>query len=428
MTNPLAIRFGLLVTLLSGVGTLEAVVVFDFTTVGDVGNAADTRIMDKGAVPDSTTGYGSVGYEYKIATKHVTNSQYVEFLNAVDPNGVTILSGNNGIYNPNMSASTIGGATGTAYTGGIDLDFGGTPGSKYSVKAGQDDLPANWINWNSGARFVNWLHNGQGSGDSENGVYDMSISTTEPPPRQEGAKFFIPSEDEFYKAAYYDPNKGSTGGYWEYGIGSETPPLSEAPSGGATSANYRSPTDTYWQNGASFDDSLDYRTEVGAYSNATSHYGLLDVDGLLHQWTEGTKESSFSDPLPVYRGGSWFYGPDFNGASSRNLYSFRGAASYAWFGLRIAAPDDEPSNLPGDANSDGKVDLLDLDILGSNFGSTGGTFGTGDFNEDGVVDLLDLDILGSNFGAMASTSIPEPAGVLLMLVGAGLMLGKRSGR
>lgn len=64
--------------------------------------------------------------------------------------------------------------------------------------------------------------------------------------------------------------------------------------------------------------------------------------------------------------------------------------------------------LPGDANSDGSVDLLDLDILGSNFGSTPATFAQGDFNEDGTVDLLDLDILGSNFGAGTSTTIPEP--------------------
>lgn len=54
--------------------------------------------------------------------------------------------------------------------------------------------------------------------------------------------------------------------------------------------------------------------------------------------------------------------------------------------------------LPGDANKDGVVDLLDLDILGTNFGSSPAGFMDGDFNGDGTVDLLDLDILGSNFG------------------------------
>lgn len=80
----------------------------------------------------------------------------------------------------------------------------------------------------------------------------------------------------------------------------------------------------------------------------------------------------------------------------------------------------QPTQLPGDANGDGTVDLLDLDILGSNFGSSPATFATADFNGDNVVDLLDLDILGSNFGASNSASaIPEPStaviGCLLLL-------------
>lgn len=72
------------------------------------------------------------------------------------------------------------------------------------------------------------------------------------------------------------------------------------------------------------------------------------------------------------------------------------------------------SGLPGDANGDGTVDLLDLDILGSNFGATGATLAQGDFNNDGTVDLLDLDILGSNFGATSGASaVPEPTTLVL---------------
>ena len=76
------------------------------------------------------------------------------------------------------------------------------------------------------------------------------------------------------------------------------------------------------------------------------------------------------------------------------------------------------AQVPGDANGDGNVDLLDLDILGMNFGTMGGaTFADGDFNGDGNVDLLDLDILGGNFGFMSpSTSVPEPAGLILCFV------------
>lgn len=84
--------------------------------------------------------------------------------------------------------------------------------------------------------------------------------------------------------------------------------------------------------------------------------------------------------------------------------------------------------LDGDANGDGNVDLLDLDILGSNFGLMGGaTVAQGDFNADGNVDLLDLDILGSNFGATInnSTSIPEPTSLAGLLAALGTLLFRR---
>ena len=67
---------------------------------------------------------------------------------------------------------------------------------------------------------------------------------------------------------------------------------------------------------------------------------------------------------------------------------------------------------------DGTVDLLDLDILGANFGGPGDS-SSGDANGDGVVDLLDLDILGANFGqSLPSASVPEPTAVVLLLLGA----------
>ena len=92
----------------------DATVTFDWVTVGDAGNPADTLVMDKGPAADFTTGYGAVDYEYRIADKHVTNAQYTEFLNAVDPNGDEGLDfTGNGLYNSNMSMSFIGGGTGT---------------------------------------------------------------------------------------------------------------------------------------------------------------------------------------------------------------------------------------------------------------------------------------------------------------------------
>ncbi len=84
----------------------------------------------------------------------------------------------------------------------------------------------------------------------------------------------------------------------------------------------------------------------------------------------------------------------------------------------------------GDANLDKVVSLIDLNVLGANFGMPG-AWGTGDFNGDGTVSLLDLNLIGANFGFDGTTpaqpAVPEPAGVLLLSVGA-LVLSRRRKR
>lgn len=101
-----------------------------------------------------------------------------------------------------------------------------------------------------------------------------------------------------------------------------------------------------------------------------------------------------------------------------------------------ALPNNVPAGIPGnvsaplagDANNDGVVDLLDLDILGTNFGASPATFAQGDFNADDVVDLLDLDILGTNFGAVSSSAVPEPASIGLALLAGLALVGARRQR
>ncbi|WP_428386774.1 peptidylprolyl isomerase [Mucisphaera sp.] len=81
--------------------------------------------------------------------------------------------------------------------------------------------------------------------------------------------------------------------------------------------------------------------------------------------------------------------------------------------------------VPGDANFDGVVDLIDLSTLATNFGATdvvGAEFG--DFNFDRVVDLIDLSTLATNFGA--GSSVPEP-GAAAGLLGLAVMLRRRAG-
>jgi len=77
----------------------------------------------------------------------------------------------------------------------------------------------------------------------------------------------------------------------------------------------------------------------------------------------------------------------------------------------------------GDFNLDGKVDTVDLTILGTYFG-VGTSWAQGNANCDTTVDTVDLTILGTYFGFVASSPIPEPATMSLLVLG-GLTALKR---
>ncbi len=72
-----------------------------------------------------------------------------------------------------------------------------------------------------------------------------------------------------------------------------------------------------------------------------------------------------------------------------------------WKTLDGVYDESPPTTLPGDLNSDNVVNILDLVIVGSNFGKDYNNVGTdkrADANGDRVINILDLVIVGSNFG------------------------------
>jgi len=177
----------------------KAAVTFDWAAVGDVANAEDP--LNSGTV----SGIGSVATAYKIATKEVNLIQYTEFLNPVASTDIY------GLYNTNM-------ATNLNIAG---ISRSGSSGSyTYSV-IGSGLRPVTYVSWNDSARFVNWLQNGQESRSTETGTYDISLRT---PVRLGSATYFLPAENEWYKAAYYQPEAdgGPADSYWLYPTESES--------------------------------------------------------------------------------------------------------------------------------------------------------------------------------------------------------------
>lgn len=154
---------------------------------------------------------GSLNYEYRIMANLVSNSQYCEFLNSVDPYGIY----QKDIYDPKMGASHIGGIL---FNSCADLSDG-----KYAVKPNMHNKPVAFITWVMASKYCNWLHNNKSNTWSST----LSGAYTTENTRSSTAKYFLPSESEWYKAAYYDPNKLGSGipGYWTYSTKSDDSPL-----------------------------------------------------------------------------------------------------------------------------------------------------------------------------------------------------------
>ena len=222
-------------------------VTLDWVTVGGIGNACDNEPL-QGC-------FGAVDYLYRIARYEVTNAQYVEFLNAkaaTDPLG---------LYNTDMAGY-----------GGIARS--GSDGSyTYSAIAGREARPVTLVSYFDALRFVNWLHNGQGGGDTETGAYTLLGGTPTPSnplvERNAGATIWIPTQDEWYKAAYYDTAPGA---YFDYPTGTDTLIVCSAPVATANTANCGSVSGDV--------------TDVGSYPASPSPNGTFDQGGNAEEWID----------------------------------------------------------------------------------------------------------------------------------------------
>jgi hypothetical protein len=265
----------------------------EFVTIGNAGNAADTT-----GAPNPA---GAVGYEYGIGKFEVSEDMITKF------NASQLLQ--------------------------ITKDTRGTA------------KPATSVSWNEAARFVNWLNTSTGGSDAykftTGGVNDniavwtaadtLDYEATNPY-RSKRATYVLPSFNEWYKAAYYNPTNST---YYNFANGSDTAP-------GAVASGTADNTAVY--NGQSGPADVDQ-------AGGLSPYGVMGLGGNVFEWEESSSDlanssGSFNRGL---RGASWSTGTSDSLSSSSRLDIGPSSEVFS-IGFRVASlsssgPVPEPTSM-----------------------------------------------------------------------------------
>ena len=255
----------------------------DFVNIGNAGNAADT------------TGYGAVPYAYRVGTYEITQD-------AIDK----------------ATASGMSNVTAGAWTG---------------------NQPAANISWYEAAAFVNWLNTSTGNQAAYNLTFSGSWSMTlwssadawtaggTDLYRHKDAFYFLPSENEWYKAAYYNQ---AAANYFDYPTGSDAAPVAVANGTTANTAVY----DSLGSGPAGVND-----------AGGLSPYGTMGQGGNVWEWMETATNGNNSSPTEnrVLRGASWSNSPpiEYMQSSYRSFFS-EPSGDNSDLGFRVASVP-EPS-------------------------------------------------------------------------------------
>ena len=259
--NVLGVAAGALATVASLAAPSHAGVV----TFGSGANAFDmtfVKIGNPGNAPDTTgkpSSAGSVGYEYAIGMFEVSEGMITKFN---DSQSLKITQSNRGV-----------------------------------------NKPATFVSWNEAARFVNWLNTEKGfapaykfttAGVNDNIALWTSGETLDYDSanqfRSKRAKYFLPSMNEWYKAAFYNPSQGV---YYDFANGKNTAPTAVA--SGTT------------------DDTAVWQRTIGQgpadvnQAGGLSPYGVMGLGGNAWEWEESTTDvlNNNGSANRGVRGGSW---------------------------------------------------------------------------------------------------------------------------
>ncbi|MGD9690304.1 MAG: SUMF1/EgtB/PvdO family nonheme iron enzyme [Phycisphaerales bacterium] len=292
--SPTAQASGALITFDQGI---------EFVTIGSPGNAAFNGMPPPGGGGGSASGRGAVDYEYRIGRFEVTTAQWVEFFNAaLDRPASDRL--------PHVFPPGAWGAVGApAQNGGQRFRV---PAGNEMRPVGNEMRPVGNISWRMAAMYCNWLHNDKSSDRAAflNGAYDVITFSyignifQDQLTHHSGARYWIPTWDEWIKAAHYDPNRHGEGqgGYWAYSTTSDDQPIFGPPGAFGGLAQTNCCWDQLTHPGMN-----PFAIPLGAYPTVQSPWGLLDASGATSEWTEDvlTAGGPLSERYRRLDGTSW---------------------------------------------------------------------------------------------------------------------------
>jgi len=289
-------------------GSVANAEAIQWVTVGDPGNTADT----------DPAGLGAVATSFRIMKYEFTNQQYTDFLNSVAKTDTYSL------YKADMSG----------FSGGITQS--GSAGSyTYAVRPNMGDKPVNYVSWFDAARVSNWYQNGATSSSStETGAYTLvsgQISGTAPAVNP-GATFYIPTADQWYKAAYYKGG-GTNAGYWNYATQTDAAPTRVTASGTGVGSAGSTGNFANFNYGASWNGGNNFTTTVGT-NGGENAYGAFDMNGNVYELNDLTGAAGTNRG---WRGGSWYVTSALD-MSSSSSYTFPASDETADVGFRLASP------------------------------------------------------------------------------------------
>lgn len=350
---------------------------------------------------------GAVAYEYEIGRFEVTVTQYVRFLNAVDPEGTNARQ----LWDPLLDPST------NPKYGSIRRVADAPPGEHFQIAFPVwANKPIGFVDFFRAARFINSLHNGEHSREidstgairylchfspqTETGAYDLRNQATFGSYATRGVLtgFVLPSQDEWIKAAYYTPELTPAGRhYWRYPERSDETPTAATcdPCGHVTNAEIQPlacfnnitdwcPASCPDGDGTSCPDTFFVGNLVGVGEcNSPSPWGTFDQGGNVVEWTDTVVPPIAGAPnpqgMPIWRqmhggiavAGAWQLWMSATGASDPFAQVLGNTRAFG--GLRVAflpggAAPTEPGACDADMTGDGEVNGEDLSQLLSRWG------------------------------------------------------------